>query len=56
MSNPKGEPMPSTLTGGCLCGAIRNTISAPVTALRARRTAERGSFYFRCATFARLFR
>ena len=27
--------MSSTLTGGCLCGAIRYTISAPVTALRA---------------------
>jgi len=25
--------MPSTLTGGCLCGAIRYTIGAPVTAL-----------------------
>jgi hypothetical protein len=27
--------MPSPLTGGCLCGAIRYTISAPITALRA---------------------
>ena len=25
----------AALTGGCLCGAIRYTISAPVTALRA---------------------
>ena len=27
--------MTSSLTGGCLCGAIRYTISAPVSALRA---------------------
>jgi len=27
--------MPSQFTGGCLCGAIRYTISAPVTGLRA---------------------
>jgi hypothetical protein len=27
--------MPAPLTGSCLCGAIRYTISAPVTALRA---------------------
>ena len=27
--------MPSTLTGGCLCGAIRYPIAAPVTELRA---------------------
>ena len=27
--------MPETLTGSCLCGAIRYTISAPVTELRA---------------------
>jgi hypothetical protein len=27
--------MASPLTGGCLCGAIRYTISAPITALRA---------------------
>ena len=27
--------MPSTLTGGCLCGAVRYTVAAPVTGLRA---------------------
>jgi hypothetical protein len=27
--------MPTPLTGGCLCGAIRYTISAPITSLRA---------------------
>jgi hypothetical protein len=27
--------MPSTHTGGCLCGAVRYTIDAPITALRA---------------------
>ena len=27
--------MPTPLTGGCLCGAIRYTIDAPVTGLRA---------------------
>ena len=27
--------MPTPLTGGCLCGAIRYTINAPITALRA---------------------
>ena len=27
--------MATSLTGGCLCGAVRYTISAPVTALRA---------------------
>lgn len=27
--------MTTTLTGGCLCGAIRYTISAPISALRA---------------------
>jgi hypothetical protein len=27
--------MPAPLTGGCLCGAIRYTVSAPITALRA---------------------
>jgi hypothetical protein len=27
--------MPTPLTGGCLCGAIRYTISVPITALRA---------------------
>ena len=27
--------MPTTLTGGCLCGAVRYTVSIPVTELRA---------------------
>jgi len=27
--------MPAQLTGSCLCGAIKYTISAPVTELRA---------------------
>ena len=27
--------MTSPITGGCLCGAIRYTVSAPVTGLRA---------------------
>ena len=26
--------MPSPLTGGCLCGAVRYTINAPISALR----------------------
>ena len=31
----KASSVAAPLTGGCLCGAIRYTISAPVTALRA---------------------
>jgi hypothetical protein len=27
--------MPSPLTGGCLCGAVRYTVNAPITELRA---------------------
>ena len=27
--------MPTPLTGGCLCGAVRYTVAAPLTNLRA---------------------
>jgi hypothetical protein len=31
----KTDRMPSPLTGGCLCGAARYAVSAPITGLRA---------------------
>jgi hypothetical protein len=42
----KEEPsMPDTFTGGCQCGAIRCTLSAPITELRAcqRTDSQKGS-------------
>src|SRR6185369_2085748 len=32
---PRRKPMSETLSGGCLCGAVRYTVSAPITELRA---------------------